>query len=69
MRAPLTITATIQAVSGRPYRASLTGWGVDDLGHYGSVWSRVIELEGTTPESSAREVLRSLSRTLDSATV
>lgn len=69
MRAPVTITATVQPTQASGYRASLVGWGVDDLGHYGSLWTRSVVLEGTSSSSSSREVLNALGMALVSATV
>lgn len=64
MKLPVVIIAHMSASRGGEYRCHLGGWGVDDLGKYGSLWVRDLDL-GVGSAASAEEVLRALQGALD----
>lgn len=61
---PTVIIVNMSSTRAGTYRAHLAGWGVDDLGKYGSLWVRDLEL-GVGSAASSEEVLRAFQGALD----
>lgn len=64
-RVPINIETSVRwsRVSGR-WVCRVVGWGLQDAGRYGSLWSLDLPLPDTTERDTARDLLRVLAAEL-----